>query len=517
MPQIIPLNLYGVYNGGLNTRDDPRALPIHKSPYLKNVELRRNRVETTTGYTLDAGTDADTLANLGLFVAKYAGSAWEMKAEGGKIKKRKVVGTSPDAAWVTLKSGLTATAKVAFTQANNVVYMTNGTDTVQKWDLATAPATTSDAAGVPKGTTIAYFNQRLVVNDPTDACKLNLSNVGAYETFSAYKYADQGEGGTIQRILDTGRNQLLIMKGQNEGRYLWDGVDTSTSNPKKYSSRGTTSPRSVVMLPSGEVAFCDHEGVWIANIFDYGERGLSDEIDPTWEALNHGKLSDAAAIYVNDKYLLSVTDTGSTTNNLTLDFDFQLDGGAGGWLIHDIPATAWASYVDSNGVLQVIFGDPTANSRVFRRYQGLTSSEFNFNGAAINAVYRTKETDFKEVIPEAAARTKVMLKLNVSAEQKSNYDLVIGWRKDNDTDFLTALWNLLGIATTNWSDTETELWSDSPAAGDVWQGQTKVEGLIPSFKLRGKTLQLQVSINAINQPFTFYGATPYFIPLRGFN
>src|SRR5882672_5095212 len=223
MPTIIPFPLFGVYNGGLNTRDDPRALPLHKSPNLRNVELRRNRVETTPGYTAHAGTDSDTAANLGLFVAKYSGGVWLMKAENGKIKKLKVVGSSTDASWVTLKSSLNSSARMEFAQANNVVYMTNGVDTVQQWDLTTAPGATSDAAGVPKGTTIAYFNQRLVVNDPSDGSKLNFSNVGAYETFSGYKYADQGEGGTIQLVLDTGRSQLLIMK--DNGRYSWDGVD----------------------------------------------------------------------------------------------------------------------------------------------------------------------------------------------------------------------------------------------------------------------------------------------------
>lgn len=513
MPQIIPFNHFGAYNGGLNTRDDPRALPLHKSPSLRNVEVRCNRVETTPGYTTDAGTDADTLANLGLFVARKDGDVWLMKAESGKIKKRKVVGSSADAAWVTLKSGLTASLPMEFAQANNVVYCTNGTDTVQKWDLAAA--STSDASGVPKGKHIAYFKQRLCVSDPTDGCKLNFSNIGAYETFSGYKYADQGEGGTIQRILDTGRDRLLIVKNQYGGRYLWDGVDTSTSNPQKFSSRGTTSPSSVVVWPSGEIAFCDHEGVWLASIFEYGERSISDEITPTWDAINHGKLENAAAIYFNDKYSLSLADTDSTVNNVTLEFDTQLDAG-GGWLIHDIGATAWATYTDSSGIAQLIFGDPTAHSKVFVRSLGTVAADFTFNGAAINAYYLTSEMDFHQADPGIAGRTKVMLKLAVSAEQKGDYSLTIGWRKDNDVDFLTTLWNLKGAATSNWSDTPTDLWTDSPRVDDVWEGQQKVEGLIPDFKLRGHTLQLKIALNAASQPFTFYGATIYFIALKGF-
>src|SRR5882672_6164647 len=119
MPNIIPFNLYGVYNGGLNTRDDPRALPIHKSPYLRNVEVRANRVETTPGYTSHSGTDSDTAANLGLFVARYGGGVWLLKGEGGKIKKLKIVGSGTDSAWGTLKTGLNSSAPVEFAQANN--------------------------------------------------------------------------------------------------------------------------------------------------------------------------------------------------------------------------------------------------------------------------------------------------------------------------------------------------------------------------------------------------------------
>lgn len=516
MPQIFTLNLFGVYNGGLNTRDDPRALPLHKSPYLRNVELRRNRVETTPGYTAHSGTDSDTAANSGIFVARYSGNVYLLKAENGKIKKLKVVGSSPDSAWGTLKTGLNATARVEFAQAGNVVYATNGVNTVQKWDLATTPASTADVVAIPKGKTIAYFNQRLVVSHETDGSRFDFSNVGAYETFPGnFKYADQGEGGTIQRLLDTGRGQLLIMKDTGSGRYTWDGVDTSTSNPKKWSDRGTVAPRSVVMLPSGSVAFCDHEGVWLASLFEYGETPLSGEIEPTWQALNHGKLDLAAATYFDEQLLISVAESGQTTNNVTLAFDFQLADG-GGWLIHDIPATAWASYIDSSGVPQIIFGDPSANSRLFRRYQGLTASEFNFNGAAINAVYHTKEHDFHEVAPDAAGRTKIMLKKSVSTEQKGDYNLTLGWRKDNDSDFNEVLWNLLGTGTSLWSETPSDVWPEIPAPDDIWEGTQKVEGLVPSFKLRGRTEQSKVAKNAVNEPFTYFGETIHFIPLKSF-
>src|SRR5262245_34311284 len=126
MPRILSFPVYGVFNGGLNTRDDPRTLPLNKSPNLRNVELRRNRVETTPGYTAHAGTDSDTAANQGLFVARYQGNVWLLKAEGGKIKKLKVVGSGTDSAWGSLKTGLSSTAQVEFAQANNVVYAVNG-------------------------------------------------------------------------------------------------------------------------------------------------------------------------------------------------------------------------------------------------------------------------------------------------------------------------------------------------------------------------------------------------------
>jgi hypothetical protein len=509
MPQIIAFPVYGVFNGGLNTRDDPRALPIHKSPYLRNVELRRNRVDMTPGYTAHAGTDSDTNAVQGIFVARYAGSVWLLKADGGKIKKLKVVGSSPDSSWGSLKTGLNTSAKVEFAQANNIVYAVNGVDTCQKWDLTSTPGSTSNAAGVPLAKTIAYFNQRLVTSNGD---RVDCSNIGAYETFSSYKYADQGEGGTIQRVIDDRRGNLVILK--DTGRYAWDGIDTSTSNPKMLSSRGTVAPRSVVLLPDSSILFADHEGVWRGQ--GLGDTLLSDEITPTWRGLNHAKLADAAATYADEQYMISATNSGGSANNLTLVFDFQLDGRAGGWLAHDIPASCWASYEDSNGILQVIFGSPTANSKVYRRYQGLTASEFNFDGSAINAIHYRNEEDFHGILPSAAGRTKIMLKLMVSAEQKGDYPLTIGWRKDNNTDFNVVAWSLKGTGTSNWSDSASDTWSDTPASGDIWEGTQKVEGLIPTFKIRGRTLQTMVQMNAINQPFTYYGHTVHFIPLKGF-
>src|SRR5258708_32323144 len=125
--QLFTLPLYGVYNGGLNTRDDPRTLPLHKSPYLRNVECRRNRVEPTPGFTTLAGTDTDANAIQGLFVYRTDGpNIWLMKADGGKIKKLKIVGASTDASWVTLKSGLSSSLHVEFAQAAAKSYATNG-------------------------------------------------------------------------------------------------------------------------------------------------------------------------------------------------------------------------------------------------------------------------------------------------------------------------------------------------------------------------------------------------------
>jgi hypothetical protein len=494
MPRILSFPVYGVFNGGLNTRDDPRTLPLNKSPNLRNVELRRTRVETTPGYTAHSGTDSDTAASQGIFVARYQGNVYVLKADGGKIKKLKVVGSSPDSSWATLKSSLSTTAQVEFAQANNVVYIVNGVDTAQKWDLATTPANTSNAT-LPLAKTIAYFKQRLVTSNGD---RLDFSNIGAYETFVSFKYADQGEGGTIQRVLDNGHDELTVMK--DNGRYGWDGVDTSTSNPRKWSSRGTIAPRSVVLLPDGSVVYADHEGVWRGNGFT--DDALSGEIDPTWDALNHSRLDKAAAKY------------------LTLVFDLSLDGGVGGWLRHDIPANCWESYIDTSGVNQLIFGSPAADSKVFRRYAGSTASEFNFNSAAINALYYTKEFDFHEVAPEAAGRSKVCVRLAVSAKQQGDYNLTVGWRKDNEADFITALWSLAGVGSSTWAATPSasDVWADSPGPTDIWEGAQKVEGIIPSFSnVRGRTLQTEVLHNAINEPIEFYGETIYLIPLRGFN
>jgi hypothetical protein len=508
MPTILSLPLYGVYNGGLNTRDDPRALPLNKSPYLRNVELRRNRVEPTPGYTPHSGTDSDTASIQGMFVARYNGNTYLLKADGGKIKKLKVVGSSPDTAWGTLKTGMSTTAQVEFAQANNVVYLVNGVGTAQKWDLATVPANTSDAAGIPLAKTIAYFAQRLVTSNGD---RLDLSNVGAYETFASYKYADQGEGGSINRVLDSGRSHLLILK--DTGRYSWDGVDTSTSNPKRYSGRGTTAPRSAVMLPSGEVAFCDHEGVWIANVFDYGERLLSAEITPTWQTLNHAKLDLAAGAFFNDQLLISVADGGSTVNNLTFAFDFQLDEGRGGWLVHEFGTPVWASYVDSSGINQMAFGSTAADSKVFRRYQGNISSEFNYNSGAINSLYYTKEIDFREIAPTLASKVKAMIRKIVSTSREGNYSLTLGWRKDNDSGFNYTAWSL-ATDTENWSASATDTWPATASSSDVWGGTQKVEGVVPNFKITGRTTQSLIQMNAANQPFEYYGETLYFIPLK---
>lgn len=512
MRPVVPINLFGTYNGGLNTRDDPRTLPLHKSPYLKNVELRRNRVETTPGYTAHAGTDADTAANLGLFVARYGGNVYLLKGEGGKIKKLKVVGSSPDSSWVELKTGLNSSARVEFAQANNVVYAVNGVNTCQKWDLATAPANTSDAAGVPLAKTIAYFNQRLCTSNGD---RLDFSSIGAYETFSGYKYADQGEGGTIQRLLDTGRGQLLIMKDPQGGRYTWDGVDTSTSNPKKWSDRGTIAPRSVVVMPSGQIVFCDYEGVWIASVYEYGERMLSDEIAPTWAALNSSKLSEAAAIYFDDQYLISVTSSDGSVNNLTLVFDTQLDGGSGGWLQHDIGATAWAIYLDSSGDLQLIFGAPTAISKLYVRYKGTESTHFNFNGAVIAAEYWTAEIDGHQFLQGVEGKIKHWIRKRASLEASGDYSITLGYRKDQDDDFSDQAFSLAGVATSLWDDNATDLWDDN--ATDVWEGQSKTEIAVDAFSLRGRTVQSKIALSGINQPFVYFGELFHMIPLKGFS
>lgn len=115
-------------------------------------------------------------------------------------------------------------------------------------------------------------------------------------------------------------------------------TDTVTgANRVLVKNMGCAAPRSIVETPNGCVFLGSDYEVWATDGTNLNK--LSQPISPLLQAMlaDEGDF-EAAGVYFEGHYYLSIATASPLINDLTLDFDFEL----GSWWIHDFAVSDWA-------------------------------------------------------------------------------------------------------------------------------------------------------------------------------
>jgi hypothetical protein len=116
-------------------------------------------------------------------------------------------------------------------------------------------------------------------------------------------------------------------------------TDTITgANRVVIKNLGCGAPRSIAETPSGCVFLGSDYEVWATDGTTVNK--LSEPVSPLLKTLlTSAGGFDAAGAYSEGHYYLSIATSSPLVNNLTLDFDFELQS----WWIHDLAVTDWAT------------------------------------------------------------------------------------------------------------------------------------------------------------------------------
>jgi hypothetical protein len=258
-----------------------------------------------------------------------------------------LVAVSTGGAVTSIKTGLTSNARWEFVSAPIVsgqgpLYGINSLDTPVQGSGSGTLGSWTNATGtvaVPNGKYCVYANNQVFISgvaatpsrvfwsalaDPTNWDPASLTGAG----FADF---DPGDGGAITALGRVG-NYVLVAKP----RKIWIIADTAAPSIRELSNQiGCVAHRTMKSGPLGTYFLSEDRGVYLTN----GSKlePISDIIQPTIDQVG-GQRTQAAGVYFNGHYYLSVAGTGGGSNDTTLDWDTTLNS----WWRHSFGSNQFA-------------------------------------------------------------------------------------------------------------------------------------------------------------------------------
>ncbi len=301
-------------------------------------------------------------------------------------------------------ANLTKGAKMNFAQAANVLYGFNGTDVVS---VDSSLTVTKNPASVPQGTYGAWFHNYLFVANTTSyPSRLYWSNLGVPGTFSGTDYLDvsPNDGDYITGMI--GFNDELYVFKQNTIWTItgWSGAtfSTTTAAAQNLNSRlygyGSVANGSLVVIGkdlyylsfSGSIP---HFRSLVQTSFASTLQGgiVSEDIEGTMNGLSKTSLSNTAGIFDGKYVYFSVTNGGSSSNNLVLVLEPSIKyKGHRSWSTWTSVKAAQFCSSRVSGRDTIYFGDATTGGYVYK----IDTSLYSDNGTAVSLDVRTRDFMF---------------------------------------------------------------------------------------------------------------------------
>jgi hypothetical protein len=342
-----------------------------------------------------------------------------------------------DGTWDDITASLTITpdALCTFTNWNNKVFITNGSDPPFYWDGSTATV-----VAVPTGLTDSKFNTQfnnhlfyanVIVSGTTHGSRIYWSNIADETTFTATDFInisnDDGQEITGIKVLS---DRLVIYKTRSIYNLFFTGdSDVPFVLPgggKSNSSVGCIAPHSIQEVNNGHV-FLSYDGFY----FYDGNNSfkISDKINTTIGGLNATKFTSAVSLVQKDKnrYWCAVTNSGSSNNDLVLVWDYFNNA----WSVYDgIEANSMSTFYVSGTEERPYFGD--SNGFVYR---GDDESQTDDNPlgttTAIDAYYYTNWRAYNDLVNQKGTDHVVLY------FEHSNSVLTFGYSYDFEGKALT--------------------------------------------------------------------------------
>ena len=410
--------------GGLNTNDGTTQIGDNQAQDLLNVKFTQD-LEKRGGFTeLNSTAIPGSTGIYGLFPYYYNNGASRKLIYASHTvigEMNTATGALTDDSIITSLTSNQRTNAVTF---HDLLILVNGTQAPQKIDDDTGSALGGNPPIIAKYIAL-HKNYLFLAGNSTYPSRVHYCNLDTPETWGANNFFDVNPNdGDFITGLSVTLDTLIIMKEYNmyilygdtptytEGLTLWRikkaSVTTGGVNQGSLQLYGKNlfylSRNNGVQLFGGSISTGEVE------VDNLTSALISKDITPTIAGLNETRFSQAASIVWDYKYILSVPNSASTTNNLCLVYDFI----ATGWSLWNIPANCWSIF-RSSSVDYLYFGSTTIG-KIYR----YTPTTYSDNGTAISAYYKTK--DYSITNP---SDSKLFRKFYITVNKSSDFAFTV--------------------------------------------------------------------------------------------
>lgn len=492
------LKAYNLTNfSGLDNSKDSTLIDDTSAQDLLNVVVTSKEINKRPGYTVLNSTEISGSSGIyGLFPFYYSNGTYRelIAVSGTGIYKYVPSSTS----FSSINTGLTAGLRTRAETFHDLFITANGTDNIQKYN-GTTSAVLGGSPPVCKYIKL-HKNYLFLAGNSTYPSRLYWCDLDTPETWDSLSFVDVNPNdGDIITGLDVSFDSLLITKEYNTYLLYGDTPDyteglTLWRIKKANSDTGSVNQGSIAITGQGLIFLSRNGGVQVLggtttdsdlNFDSLRSSMLSGDITTTVSGLNESRIAQAEAVSWDSKYILSVPNSSSTTNNLNLVYDYY----AGSWTLWDIPANCWCIY-RSSGVDYLYFGSCT-DGYVYR----ITKNTFNDNGTAISAYYKTK--DLNQGSP---SNDKVFRRYYVTLNKSNDFSVTV----EHNIDFGDST----GTNTVA-AQASSSLWGTMVWGTNKWGAATTSSTRV-DMNERGKHINYKFSNNTLNENMRIRNLTQYY-------
>lgn len=440
------------YSGGQVSKNYADQLTNNQSPLIENSIINVKGQSATRLGQLLFNVDTNSAAFGGVGSYYLQSGANEIPYIIAASAPAVIVSQANDTHWTTINgaSSITVGHNTEFVQANNLIFMLNGFDNDAWWNGTTwaVSGTYPGVGSLPTATTGAWLSGYFFLSgNPVNNSFVYFSdntNPLAFENTNNVVNVSVGDGQPIEKVANYRTGDLLIYKTRSiyDLNIVSNGNTTCTPQPictwtltPLTLDVGTNSPRSVVSLGNDQwflssppfairsVIRSQFDKTFV-NMVSQPIQDIFDGTNIDGQILNTQQVQKSAAVYFDNKYIISIPLTGSSVNNLVLFYDFitQSWGEITGWY----PAE-WVVYnfnlyyIDANDgrLIQCFIGDQGD-------YGTVIPAMASGPTVGVDYVYTSKIFDF-----DNSDNWKTLDSLQLEFNPTGNYNATISVNLDN--------------------------------------------------------------------------------------
>lgn len=354
---------------GLDTRSSTPTIEDSRATDLLNVKLSQGlNLKKRYGYSVINSTlddpDTNSPAITGIFDAEYSTTSFTLAFLGNRIKY------DNSGVWTRVPSSATLTddqdnQTICVMALDNSICINNSDKPIAITSTPTASHLSFSGLSNPitKAKAVIWFRNYLIFGNTTEnstsrPTRFRWSNVGTINTYSDNDFVDIASlsGDEIIAFKELYGDLYIFMRKSIWKASLVGGNDVFVFT-KVIDGLGAISKLSVqtIVLPDDRLAvnfLSEDKRILMFNgivVTDVGYR-----IQPTLDNLNEARLQYAVGLFDQFSYYLSVSDGGSSTNDIVYDLNIATME----WTKHDqIDANAMARVKESTSLIKTYFSN----------------------------------------------------------------------------------------------------------------------------------------------------------------